>query len=120
MAAGQPPVRAPFLSLVIPTMNEAPNLPHLLRRVARSLRGIAFEVIVADDASSDGTADIAQALVERFPVRVLRRDRDFGLSAAVLDGFRAARGEVLAVMDADLQHDPGVLPKLVVALRSHE
>jgi dolichol-phosphate mannosyltransferase len=112
----------PLLSLVVPTLNEAENLPHLLRRVARALRGIRHEVIVVDGGSTDGTADLADELAGTRPeLRVLHRSQaERGLSAAILAGFRHARGDVLAVMDADLQHDPAVLPGLVAALGDHD
>ena len=97
-------------------LNEARNLPILFKRLRRSLLGIAHEVIVADDASTDGTADLAEDLAANCgEVRVLRRTSNFGLSQAILDGFQAARGDVLGVMDADLQHDPRVLPNLLQA-----
>jgi dolichol-phosphate mannosyltransferase len=111
----------PELSVVVPTLNEAKNLEHLCRRIARALRGsVSYEVIVVDDASTDGTADLAESLSSRLPVRVLRRPAKFGLANAVLDGFKAAKGRFLAVMDADLQHDPAILPKLVLALGENE
>lgn len=109
---------APTLSLIVPTLNEAPNLRPLLGRLARALRGVPHEILIVDDASTDGTADVAETLRERFPaLRILRRTRDFGLSASIVDGFRSARGGILGVIDADLQHDPGALPRLLAAVR---
>lgn len=111
----------PDLSLIVPTLNEAENLPRLLRMVSRALRGISHEIIVADDASRDETARVAEDLRATYPaLRILRRTANFGLSAAIVDGFRNARGSVLAVMDADLQHDPRVLPGLIAALSDHD
>jgi dolichol-phosphate mannosyltransferase len=109
-------------SVVVPTLNEAQNLPHLVRRVDRALRGIPHEVIVVDDGSTDGTAELADKLAATRPdVRVLHRPAsERGLSAAILAGFSAARGDVLAVIDADLQHDPAVLPGLLAALDDHD
>lgn len=110
----------PLLSLIIPTLNEAENIPALVARISRTL-STAHEIIFADDASADGTADVAEGLRDEFPqVRVLRRTEHPGLSAAVLDGFRAARGRYLGVMDADLQHDQSILPQLVRALTTHD
>src|SRR5262245_14616751 len=81
------------LSLVVPTLNEAENLPHLVRRIDRALREIPHEVIVVDDASTDGTAELADGLAAaRSYLRVLHRDvSSRGLSAAILEGFRHAR-----------------------------
>jgi dolichol-phosphate mannosyltransferase len=107
----------PVLSVVTPTFNEAENLPLLVASLQESLAGLRYEIIVADDDSPDGTWEIAERLGEADPsVRVVRRFHDHGLSAAVLDGMSIARGRVLAVIDADLQHDPAILPDMVAAL----
>lgn len=105
----------PVLSLVVPTLNEAPNLPVLFQRIARALRHVTHEIVVCDDDSVDGTADLAESYARSTSVRVIRRTQNPGLSASILDGFRAARGSVLGVIDADLQHDPSVLPDLLRA-----
>lgn len=111
------PSAAPVLSVVIPTWNEAPNVAPLCARLARALADVPHEILFVDDGSPDGTADLAERLAcAAYPrVRVLRRHGERGLSAAVLVGFAAARGRLLAVMDADLQHDPRALPSLVAA-----
>jgi dolichol-phosphate mannosyltransferase len=112
-------VTAPILSVVTPTFDEAENLPVLVERVHEALRDIPHEIIVADDNSPDRTWEVAEKLAASDPsVRVLRRFHDHGLSAAVLDGMAAARGEYLAVIDADLQHDETILPSMVDLLRS--
>ncbi|MEM0191908.1 MAG: glycosyltransferase family 2 protein [Candidatus Korarchaeum sp.] len=100
------------MSIVVPTYNERGNLEELLARVSSSLRGVSYEVIIVDDSSTDGTAEAALALSRELPVRVIIRPPRSGLSSAVLDGFRAARGDILCVMDADLQHPPELLPEL--------
>lgn len=118
---GRPSGQTPRVSLIVPTLNEAENLPRLLRLLDRSLRGLSHEILIVDDSSRDGTAEIAEGLRSRHPsIRVLRRTRDFGLSAAIIAGFRAARGEFLGVIDADLQHDPRILPELVAALADYD
>ena len=109
----KPPVR---LSLIVPTYQEAANLEELLRQLVAlleaRLRG-EYEIIVVDDDSPDETWDLAIGLAERWPaVRVMRRRWEKGLSTAVVRGWQAARGEVLAVIDADLQHPPEVLARL--------
>jgi dolichol-phosphate mannosyltransferase len=103
-----------MLSLVIPTYNEVESLPVLLPVVQEALKGIPHEVIIVDDDSPDGTWHKAEELRAFYPtLRVIRRRGERGLSSAVVAGFRAARGEILAVMDADGQHDASLLKKLV-------
>ena len=109
-----------MISVVIPTYNEAAVIEETLCRAAAALRnaGEDFELIVVDDASSDGTAELAESLAKEIPVRVLRRPGRLGLATAVLDGWATARGDVLAVIDADLQHPPEVLADLARAIRN--
>jgi dolichol-phosphate mannosyltransferase len=108
-----------MISVVIPTYNEAAVIEETLRRAAAALRSAAedFELVVVDDAGTDGTAERAESLASEIPVRVLRRPGRLGLATAVLDGWAIARGEVLGVMDADLQHPPEVLAGLAQAIR---
>lgn len=109
-----------MVSIVLPTYNEADVVQETLRRAYATLRGSGeeFELIVVDDSSGDGTAELAEALGGLLPVRVLRRPGRRGLATAVVDGWALARGDLLGVMDADLQHPPEVLEKLVGALRT--
>jgi len=110
---------APVVSVVTPTFNEAANLPLLVEAVHEALGTLPHEIVVADDDSPDRTWEVAERLAETdSSIRVLRRFRDPGLSAAVLDGMTVARGEYLAVIDADLQHDPAILPEMVGLLAS--
>jgi dolichol-phosphate mannosyltransferase len=108
-----------MISVVIPTYNEAAVIEETLRRAAASLRTVSedFEIVVVDDASADGTAELVESLAGQMPVRVLKRPGRMGLATAVLDGWAAARGEVLGVMDADLQHPPETLAALAWAIR---
>ncbi len=110
-----------MVSIVLPTYNEAANIQEALRRAAQALRkaGEDFELIIVDDSSPDGTADLAEALAGEIPVRVLRRPARQGLATAVVGGWSMAKGDVLGVMDADLQHPPEVLAQLVSALRNY-
>ncbi|MFH0851620.1 MAG: polyprenol monophosphomannose synthase [Candidatus Peregrinibacteria bacterium] len=103
---------------MIPTYNEAESLPMLLPRLQEALRGIPHEIIIVDDDSPDGTWHKAEELQAFFPaLRVIRRRGERGLSSAVVAGFRAARGEILAVMDADGQHDASLLQKLIATVQ---
>ncbi len=108
----------PDISLIIPTLNERENIEPLIQQVEAALNGFSFEIIIADDNSSDGTAEVVSELSRTKPhIRLLKRVEKKGLSAAVVDGFKAGNGEILAVMDADLSHDASLLPKMVSAIR---
>jgi dolichol-phosphate mannosyltransferase len=73
-------------------------------------------LIVVDDNSPDGTARVAEELSKEFPVRVLKRDGKLGLASAILHGFQHAKGKVLGVIDADLQHPPEYIKDFVIAV----
>lgn len=105
-----------MISVVVPTYNEAGSVPKLAERLRDALAGHEWELVIVDDGSPDGTANIAEALAPRIPVRVVRRGGKAGLASAVLAGFAAATGDVLVVMDADLSHPPEVVPVLVGAI----
>src|SRR4051795_4238113 len=108
---------SPDISILVPTLNEAANLPELLRRTDAALSGRAYEVIVIDDQSTDDTPAVVADLATRYPVRLhVRPTAHGGLSGAVLHGMRLARGRVFVVMDADLQHPPEKLPELIAAV----
>jgi dolichol-phosphate mannosyltransferase len=104
------------LSMIIPTYNEGKNVAEMVRCLTDLLDGPlegAYELIVVDDNSPDRTWEIAAKLIADYPkLRVMRRQGEKGLSTAVIRGWQAARGEVLAVIDADLQHPPEVTVKL--------
>lgn len=108
-----------MLSLILPTYNEAENLPELLPKLRDVLKNIPHEIIIVDDDSPDGTWRMAQEMaVGREDLHVIRRIGRRGLSSAVVEGFLVAKGDVLAVMDADGQHDLSLLPKLHDAVRN--
>lgn len=105
-----------LLSLILPTYNEAVAAPRLLREIAAVLGAaeLAWEALVVDDASPDGTADVvAAAFADQPAVRVIRRTGPRGLAFAIREGIEAARGDVVVVMDADFNHDPQALPALL-------
>jgi dolichol-phosphate mannosyltransferase len=113
----------PF-SIVIPTYNEADGIEKLLRALVAVFHthGLDGEIIVVDDNSPDGTGDVVERLSRELPVRCLHRGGKLGLSSAVIDGWRFARSESVALgaMDADFSHDVNALPKMVQALESGE
>ena len=106
------------LSVVAPTFNERANVAPLVARLAAALEGIAWEVIFVDDDSPDGTADAVRSIANYDPrVRCLRRVGRRGLAGAVVEGALASASPYVAVIDADLQHDERLLPKMLNALR---
>lgn len=107
------------LGIVLPTYNERGNLRSMVARLDAALAGIAWEVVVVDDNSPDGTADEARAVArEDRRVRVLQRIGRRGLSSAAIEGMCATSAPVVAVMDADHQHDPALLPGMLAAIES--
>ncbi len=105
------------LSVILPTYNEAENLPILLDRLIQLLADVDHEIIVVDDNSPDGTWQVAADYAERWPrIRSIRRTHDRGLSSAVLAGMQVAEGRALAVMDSDLQHDEQALLDVVAPI----
>lgn len=105
------------LTVVVPTLNEAGNVEILLDRLGLALAGIEWEAIFVDDGSTDGTPELVTRLAQADRrVRLLRRIGRRGLSSAVVEGALASTSPVIAVIDADLQHDEKVLPKLFAAI----
>ncbi|NNM84443.1 MAG: glycosyltransferase [Phycisphaerales bacterium] len=107
------------ISIVVPTFREAENLPELVGQLAAALApaGWAWELIVVDDNSSDGTPQVLATLKQEHPqLRFLIRMEDRGLSSAVLTGCAMARYNYVVVMDADLSHPPESVPLLVQPL----
>lgn len=107
-----------FVTVVVPTYNERENLAPLARRLFAVLDPQHAELLVVDDDSPDNTAQAAEALAAAYPVRCLVRRRERGLATAVITGLRAARGELVVVMDADLSHPPESIPALLDAVRN--
>ncbi|OGB90952.1 hypothetical protein A2625_06635 [candidate division WOR-1 bacterium RIFCSPHIGHO2_01_FULL_53_15] len=109
----------PELSIIIPTYNESKNIETMIVRVHDSLKQhkINEEIIVVDDSSPDGTAELATSLGKQYPVRVYIRTQRVGPGAAILDGIRLAAAPVACVMDGDLSHPPEALPKMFDLIR---
>jgi len=111
-------LQAPELALVVPTLNERGNIEPLLELVGSVLGGVAWEVIFVDDDSRDGTAEAVRAIALRDPrVRCLQRIGRRGLSTACIEGVLASAAPYVAVMDADLQHDERLLPRMLETLK---
>ncbi len=104
------------LSVEIPTYNEAENIPVIVEKL-ESLN-IDLEIIIVDDNSPDGTGEVAEKLKEKYSnLKVLRRPGKLGLATAIHDGLALAEGKFIAVMDADMQHPPDSLPRLLEKAR---
>jgi len=102
-----------MLSIIVPVLNEAESLRELLAQVARSCAGCnqLFELLFVDDGSTDGSWKVIQDLATAHPeVGAIRFRRNFGKAAALTAGMRAARGDLILMMDADLQDDPAEIP----------
>jgi len=115
----EPLIAVEKLALVIPTLSEAENIGGLLDHVRSVLDpvGIAYEILVVDDDSPDGTGDVVSAISRVDPrVRLLVRKGKRGLSGAILYGWQCTDASILGVMDADLQHPPELLPQLLFAI----
>ena len=106
------------LSLVVPTFNETANVEDLIGRVAKVLEGVVWEMIFVDDDSPDGTADLVHDIARRdMRIRCLRRIGRRGLSSACIEGMLASSAPLVAVLDADLQHDERLLTDMLAAMR---
>ena len=110
------------LSIIVPTYREADNVALLIERVfgALSSAGITAEMILVDDNSQDGSLERVQALGKDYPVQMIVRRSERGLSTAVLHGFEHAKGDIFLVMDADLSHPPDRVADLYAAIESGE
>jgi len=105
------------LSVIVPTLNEAGNIEPLLEKLGLALSGIEWEAIFVDDGSTDGTPELLTSIAQSDRrVRMIRRIGRRGLSSAVVEGALASTTPIIAVIDADLQHDERILPDLYRAI----
>jgi len=110
-----------MISIIIPTYNEKGNIENLVKAVSEAASRIdpPVEIIIVDDNSPDGTGDEVSRLAHFYPMRAVVREHERGLATAVMRGIEEARGEIIAVMDADLSHPPEHLVDLYNALEKH-
>lgn len=104
-----------LVSVIIPTYHERDNLALLVEKIHAVLSSYNYEILFVDDNSRDGTVELVSELSAKYPLRVVVRQNERGLASAVVQGFRDAGGDLLAVMDADLQHPPEVLADMLRA-----
>ena len=106
------------LSVILPTYNESENIKILIEKLSAVLSDLDFEVIVVDDDSPDLTWQVAQNLgLLNSRIKTIRRLNKKGLSSAAMSGMMESSGKVIAVMDADMQHDENILPALYERVR---
>ena len=110
----------PNLSLIVPVYNEEENLSPLIEAIKKSLNPLPYswEVVLVDDGSEDGSLQVLTGLAEKDPnhLRVLSFRRNFGQTAAIAAGLDYATGEIIVLLDADMQNDPGDIPMLLEKL----
>ncbi|MGZ3273378.1 MAG: glycosyltransferase [Caulobacteraceae bacterium] len=109
------------LTVVSPTFNEKANIRPLVAKLDAALKGVAWQVIFVDDNSPDGTAEEVKAVAQADPrVQCIRRVGRRGLAGAVIEGALASSAPVIAVIDADLQHDESLLPAMLSLIQDDE
>ena len=107
-----------YVTVVVPTFRERENIPLVVERLDALLGDFDWEVVFVDDDSDDGSEAVLLDLSRRHPrVRAIRRIGRRGLASACLEGMGSSSAEIFAVMDADLQHDETILPKMITAFR---
>ncbi|MEM0066294.1 MAG: glycosyltransferase family 2 protein [Sulfolobales archaeon] len=108
------------VSVIVPTYNERENVTRLIKFLHEIMvkEKISYEIVVVDDNSPDGTAEAVKSLSHMYNVKLIVRPGKLGLASAVLEGLKVAKGSIIAVMDADLQHPPEALPEMLKKVSS--
>jgi glycosyltransferase involved in cell wall biosynthesis len=118
-----PAIRLPYVSVVIPVFNEEDNLKPLADELMAVLTALnkAFEVLFIDDGSTDSSLHVLRDLQKNYSsIRIIKFKKNCGQTSAFDAGIRAAQGEVIITMDADLQNDPGDIPKLLEKIGDYD
>ncbi len=111
------------VSVILPTYDERDNIVPLVRAIQRELgnAGIAYELLIVDDSSPDGTAQVVRDhFGDDERVRLFVRTEDRGLARAIVYGINRAQGDTVAIMDTDFNHDPAMLPQMVKFLEYYD
>ncbi|MFH0853517.1 MAG: polyprenol monophosphomannose synthase [bacterium] len=103
-----------LISIVLPTYNERDNIEAVIKKIVKL--PLSVEIIVVDDSSPDGTADLVRSLAQSYSVKLISRPGKLGLASAVIKGLNQSSAEKIVVMDADQSHDPAIIPDLANAL----
>ncbi|MEM1622738.1 MAG: glycosyltransferase family 2 protein [Sulfolobales archaeon] len=108
------------VSVIVPTYNERENVTRLIKLLHENMvkEKVSYEIVVVDDNSPDGTAEAVRSLSRMYNVKLIVRPGKLGLASAILEGLKVARGSIIAVMDADLQHPPEALPEMLKKVSS--
>lgn len=107
-----------MLSIVIPVYNEKKNINEVAKRIEDALKDNEYEIVFVDDSIDETTNVIMSLAKQDSKVKLIHREGKKGLSSAVIEGFQLAKGDVISVMDGDLQHPPEILPDML--LKIHE
>jgi len=107
------------LSLVVPMMNEEKNVEPLFEAVRDALKDIDYEFILVDDGSTDNTVAKMKELADER-TKILVFNRNYGQTQAMAAGIEAAKGELIATIDGDLQNDPSDIPRMIEKLESED
>src|SRR3954466_12619760 len=105
-------IESPLISIVVPAFNELATVETLIGRLKNSLVGLRYEIVIVDDCSTDGTADLVRKL-SGGPIRIFCHSHNQGKGAALRTAFEQAAGEIVVVQDADLEYDPKDIPTLL-------
>jgi len=111
-----------FIDIVVPAKNEQDNLPELFERIHRSLtkNRIPYGIVLVDDNSTDNTGLIARNYSRKYPIEVVTRNSNPGKAFAIVDGIKKTTAEYIAIIDADLQYPPELLPKMYAIAKAKD
>lgn len=112
-------MQPPYLSIIIPIKNEQDNIAPLIKRIHNGVESLNrdYEIIFVDDGSDDQSVKVLKSLIPNEPrLHVVEFERNFGQTAALDAGFRAARGQIIGILDGDNQNEPADLPRMIAKL----
>jgi len=112
-------VRGPIVSIVVPARDEADNLPDLITRIHRSMgTHWVYELLIVNDSSTDDTAAEVTRMSATHPLKLIHRTHTPGKGLAIAEGFTHTRGDIVCMIDADLQYPPEAIPAMVATILS--